>query len=212
MLNKPRIRPTFNVPARAIEWEYEVKKSRFIARAARAQNREEAMALLEQARQDYPDARHHCWAYLIGNPHSPTTVAMSDDGEPSGTAGKPILNVLQHKDVGDIMLIVIRYFGGIKLGAGGLVRAYSHSAQLAMTELQTEAQVPMSQCQLRGDFAFEQSLRHWLSQHQGQVIQVDYGQSIACQIALPDDKLELLLSFAVGQGAEIVAAETGASG
>ena len=185
-------RQPFEVPADALEIEYEVKKSRFIARAAKAESREAAMALLEAARKDYPDARHHCWAYLVGNPHSPTTVAMSDDGEPSGTAGKPILNVLQHKSVGDVMLIVIRYFGGIKLGAGGLVRAYSHAAQLAMTELPTGVQIPMLECRVEGSYALEQGLRHWLSGVGGRVLAVDYAEGIDAQVQLPEADLEAL--------------------
>lgn len=198
------IRPTFLVPAAPIQVEYEIKKSRFIARAARAQHRQQAMQLLEQARQDFPDARHHCWAYLIGNPHSPVTVAMSDDGEPGGTAGKPILNVLQHKHVGDIMLIVIRYFGGIKLGAGGLVRSYSHAAQLAMTDLQTDMQVPVTRRVVVGGFHTEQPLRHWLDQHGGRVLEVEYGLQIRCQVELPDRELAALEAFAVGLGAVLL--------
>ncbi|WP_439136453.1 YigZ family protein [Pseudomaricurvus sp.] len=199
--NNKRQRPTILVPEAPIELEYEIKKSRFIARAARAVNREQAMQLLDQAKQDYPDARHHCWAYLIGNPNSPTTVAMSDDGEPSGTAGKPILNVLQHKNVGDIMLVVIRYFGGIKLGAGGLVRAYSHAAQLAMADLVTETLVPFSECRIHGGFEMEQPLRHWLDQCGGRVISVDYGQTISCQVELPDKDVAALQQYVTGIGA-----------
>lgn len=194
-------RPSFLVPAAPIELEYEIKKSRFIARAGRAMNRQQAMQQLEQAKRDFPDARHHCWAYLIGNPHSPATVAMSDDGEPTGTAGRPILNVLQHKHIGDIMLIVSRYFGGIKLGAGGLVRAYSHAAQLAMTDLQTEMQVPVSQCVVSGGFHAEQPLRHWLEQHGGRMLEVEYGLEIRCQIELPDRERAELQAFATGLGA-----------
>lgn len=198
-------RPTFLVPAAPVELEYEIKKSRFIARAARAVNRQQALEQLEQAKRDYPDARHHCWAYLIGNPHSPTTVAMSDDGEPTGTAGKPILNVLQHKHIGDIMLIVIRYFGGIKLGAGGLVRAYGHAAQLAMADLPTEMQVPVSRCVITAGFHAEQPLRHWLEQHGGRMLEVAYGQEIRCQIELPDGELAGLQAFATGLGAQYLA-------
>ncbi|WP_421868099.1 YigZ family protein [Motiliproteus sp.] len=195
-------RPTYAVPAAAVAVEYEIKKSRFIARVAKAADREAAMAMLAQAREDYPDARHHCWAYLIGNPHSPTTVAMSDDGEPSGTAGKPILNVLQHKGVGDLMLVVIRYFGGIKLGAGGLVRAYSHAAQLAMTELSIEDQVPYSQCEVVGDYALEQPLRHWLGQHNGQMLSVEYTEQVRFQVSVPDEQQAPLRAFVEGAGGQ----------
>ncbi|MGH1370930.1 MAG: YigZ family protein [Cellvibrionaceae bacterium] len=196
-------RRAYERPGQSLEVEYEIKKSRFIARAAKAQSREEAMVLLAQAKLDYPDARHHCWAYLIGDPHSPSTAAMSDDGEPSGTAGKPILNVLQHKNVGDIMLIVIRYFGGVKLGAGGLVRAYSQSAQQVMTELYTETQTPMRSAVVSGSYALEQSLRHWLSSCDGRVTQVDYGECVACHVQLPDAHWQALSQYALSQGARL---------
>ncbi len=196
-------RRAYQQPAQALEVEYEIKKSRFIGRAARATSRQEAMALLARVKRDYPDARHHCWAYLIGDPHSPSTAAMSDDGEPSGTAGKPILNVLQHKNVGDIMLIVIRYFGGIKLGAGGLVRAYSHSAQLVMTELETQTQTPMCTARVSGSYALEQSLRHWLSGHEGHLIKVDYAERVECHLQVPDIHAAALREYAKAQGADL---------
>ncbi|OMH38402.1 YigZ family protein [Motiliproteus sp. MSK22-1] len=165
--------------------EYEIKKSRFIAWACPAGDRATAMSVLDEARAEYPDARHHCWAYLIGPPHSPKTVAMSDDGEPSGTAGKPILNVLQHKDIGNVMLVVIRYFGGIKLGAGGLVRAYSHAAQLAMVQLSTKQHVQMISVEIRCNFSREQDIRHWLTTHQGSVNEVSYETAVIIQAAIP---------------------------
>lgn len=106
----------YTTPKSFHQHKLDIKKSRFIAWAEKVTNRQEAMAFLERSKQTYPDAGHHCWAYQLGHPQSPISAAMSDDGEPSGTAGKPILNVLQHKNIGDVMVIVIRYFGGIKLG------------------------------------------------------------------------------------------------
>lgn len=176
--------PNYFIPTDAIETEYEIKKSRFITRLAHAQDRKSAMILLDKARADYPDARHHCWAYLIGPPQTPSTMAMSDDGEPSGTAGKPLLNVMQHKPVGDAMLIVIRYFGGIKLGAGGLVRAYSQAAQQAYERLSTKKKVFLNRYQVQCDFSEEQNIRHWLSQNQGEVEDSHYGEQVILNIAL----------------------------
>ncbi|VUD53373.1 IMPACT family member YigZ [Thalassocella blandensis] len=176
----------YAVPAESFKIEYEVKKSQFISLAFHVASRDEAMTALALAREQYPDARHHCWAYLIGAPAAPVTVAMSDDGEPSGTAGKPILNILQHKDVGDIMLIVVRYFGGIKLGAGGLVRAYSHAAQLAVDALPRRQFRQLTQLQVTGDFSSEQPLRHWLQLHDGKVDGVEYGDRITASIALEE--------------------------
>lgn len=165
------------IPAACNTVEYEVKKSRFIAWACPAADRAQALQWLSEAQKAYPDARHHCWAYQIGPADSPTTAAMSDDGEPSGTAGKPILNVLQHKDIGDIMVIVIRYFGGIKLGAGGLVRAYSHAAQLSMEKIVTETKVAYTLGATEISYEHENSLRQWLEQHDGIIQNVNYAEN-----------------------------------
>jgi len=174
---------------------YEIKKSRFIVRLSFAADREQAMQALEQAKQDYPDARHHCWAYQIGSPTSPHLAAMSDDGEPSGTAGKPILNVIQHKDVGDLMLIVIRYFGGIKLGAGGLVRAYSQATQMAFDAMKTKRHVELDEFSLICDFQDEQSIRHWLKQYESEVRSVDYTEQVTMLIAMDGQYQDELVLF-----------------
>ncbi|CAH0992685.1 IMPACT family member YigZ [Sinobacterium norvegicum] len=185
----------YAIPAEAVELCYEIKKSKFIARVAYAGNRQQAMAVLEQARIDYPDARHHCWAYLLGDPKQPTSQAFSDDGEPSGTAGKPILNVLNHRGIGDIIVVVIRYFGGIKLGAGGLVRAYSTSTQQAVETLQTKTLVPMIEHRLLCDYAGEAEIRRWLEGAEGQLVDVDYGGELQMTIALPLSMEHALIDF-----------------
>jgi uncharacterized YigZ family protein len=185
----------YTIPDGITEVCYEIKKSRFIARLMFAADREQAMQALEQAKQDYPDARHHCWAYKIGSPTSPHLVAMSDDGEPSGTAGKPILNVIQHKDVGDVILIVIRYFGGIKLGAGGLVRAYSQAAQMAFDEMTTKRYVELNEFSLVCDFQDEQSIRHWLKQYESDIRELEYKENVIMHIAIDGLYLDALESF-----------------
>ena len=177
----------YPIPKQAQQIEYEVKKSRFIARADYASSREHAMQQLALAQQDYPDARHYCWAYLLGDPANAASAAMSDDGEPAGTAGKPILNVMQHKGVGDVMLVVVRYFGGVKLGAGGLVRAYSAAAQQVMVALDVIERVAMTRLSARIAFAQEQFLRHWVAQHEGQIEEVEYGASdVLVVVSLPE--------------------------
>jgi uncharacterized YigZ family protein len=193
----PSFYPT---PANATEVKTEVKKSRFIARAARASDRQEALAFVEQSKREFPDARHHCWAYLLGNPASAATAAMNDDGEPSGTAGRPILNVIQHKGIGDVVVVVVRYFGGIKLGAGGLVRAYSAAAESAMSILPLEHAIAMQQIRLKMGFAKEQLLRHWLHQNQGEVVAVDYGVHVTVEVSVPLTKVEELTTFCAAQG------------
>ncbi|WP_341210040.1 YigZ family protein [Alteromonas stellipolaris] len=181
---------SYPVPAQQIENLYEIKKSKFIAFAAFADSREAAMSHLANVKQKYPDARHHCWAYLLGNPHSPSSAAMADDGEPSGTAGKPILNVLQHKGVGDVMIIVTRYFGGIKLGAGGLVRAYSTSAQQAMEQLPTREEVRLYDISIDIDFKHEQFVRHLCEQFSGKIVSCDYAQHVTVNVQLPNHAID----------------------
>ena len=179
---------------------HEIKKSSFIGIAQHAANRDEAMRFLADVKQAYPDARHHCWAYLFGSPAMPTGIAMADDGEPSGTAGKPILNVLQHNQVGDVMLVVVRYFGGIKLGAGGLVRAYSASAQLTLESLPVVEQVVMEQLQVRSDFKHEQYLRHFIERHHGQLIATSYSHEVTLALALPAAAVAPLHALAGSMG------------
>ena len=118
---------SFFTVARMAELEDLIKASRFIAWVARAKTVEEATAFLEEARARYPDASHHTWAYRIGDAYR-----FSDDGEPGGTAGRPMLEVLTRRDLNEVMAVVTRFFGGTKLGAGGLVRAYSGTLAKAL--------------------------------------------------------------------------------
>ncbi|NQZ11757.1 MAG: YigZ family protein [Algicola sp.] len=189
---------SYSTPKQFHQFELEIKKSRFIAWADEVTDRQQAMAFLQKAKDEYPDARHHCWAYKVGNPKSPTNAAMSDDGEPSGTAGKPILNVLQHKDVGDVMVIVIRYFGGIKLGAGGLVRAYSGATEKVMSELPIQTHITEIEKTIHVAFAKEQLVRHWLSQNSGRVVEVNYGYDVEITVAVEESCSGLLAPFLAG--------------
>lgn len=191
---------SYQTPSQALEVLYEIKKSKFFAYAACAPDRDTAMQLLADKKAQYPDARHHCWAYLFGRPDMPVSVACSDDGEPGGTAGKPILNVLQHKDVGDVMLIVTRYFGGIKLGAGGLVRAYSSAAQLVMEQLTVTQHVSLSDVTVVADFKHEQFIRHWVTQQQGQVSDCQYSHQVTMTVALPAPEIDAFKAMCRGQG------------
>lgn len=180
---------SYFTPTELAQAEIEIKKSRFLAFAKGIQSRAEGMEWLEEMKTAYPDARHHCWAYILGDPACARNAGMGDDGEPSGTAGKPILNVLQHKAVGDVMIIVVRYFGGIKLGAGGLTRAYSQSAQAVMEILPSHKQVPLTSVKIDCDFSQEQPIRHLLSTLDGQVDSIDYGQQVAIEVRLPTTHL-----------------------
>lgn len=112
--------------------EIEIKRSRFITWIARAESEEEARDIVARARQEFPDARHHCSAFIVHIDGAVPVERSSDDGEPAGTAGKPILDVLRGSGMESVVAVVVRYFGGVKLGAGGLVHAYSESVSQAV--------------------------------------------------------------------------------
>lgn len=156
----------------------EIKKSEFIAHAYPVSSREQAMFHVEQLHEQYPDARHWCWAYIIGDPDNTTSAGFDDDGEPNGTAGRPILGVLQHKSIGNVIIVVVRYFGGIKLGAGGLTRAYAGSAQAAVDQMILSSYIPMAKVQIVATFATEAQCRYVLEDLGGQVEDVAYSQQV----------------------------------
>lgn len=176
--------------------ELVIKKSRFIGWAVPVTTREDVLQWVEKARSEYQDARHHCWAYLLGSPETASSAAMNDDGEPSGTAGRPILNVIQHKKIGNVAVIVIRYFGGIKLGAGGLVRAYAGVTEEVLSALSLDEQKPLVSCTVKCDFAHEQNFRHFAKQHQVNIEGVQYSQQVNMQLQLEADLMEELTEFA----------------
>lgn len=190
----------YPVPASAHQAELVIKKSRFIARAAPADSREAALGILAQARADFPDARHHCFAYLLGKPGAATNAAMGDDGEPSGTAGKPILNVIEHKGIGDLVVVVIRYFGGIKLGAGGLVRAYAGATEKVLSELPLVTHEATRRVGVALDFAQEQPLRHWAERHGAALETINYSQRVSLTLVVPEVALDDLEAFAGANG------------
>lgn len=133
----------YYVPIGEHRTEIEIQKSRFITTIRPTPTVADAKACLASIRAEMPDASHHVYAYRVGFGNS-TIEGMSDDGEPSGTAGPPVLAVLRGTDIGDITIVVTRYFGGIKLGTGGLVRAYTESAQTALKSLPTELKIAKS--------------------------------------------------------------------
>ena len=188
----------YPVPAAPVDRELLINKSRFITWLRPVASREQAMAVIDEARARYPDASHHCYAYLLGNPAS-AQAAMNDDGEPSGTAGKPIFNVIQHKGMSDVLVVVSRYFGGVKLGAGGLVRAYAAAAEAVLAEVERVESVPQLTCRLEMGFPLEQRLRHWAEQNSAEVLDVHYSQSVAMTLRCPTQSLDDLESLCAAE-------------
>ena len=194
---------SFYTPAQSLQTEIEVKKSRFIARALPVESREQILQAIEQAKTDFPDARHHCWAYILGNPATACTGAMNDAGEPSGTAGKPIMNVITHKRIGNVLVLVIRYFGGIKLGAGGLTRAYSGAAETVLSQLPLISHEPQLTLVTRFDFALERDLRHWCQLHQASCGTSEYSQQVQMDITLKEELLDEFRQFCLSRSIQL---------
>ena len=178
----------YRVAAREARFEQEIKRSRFIGIGCRVSSPEEAAATLEELRREFPGATHHCSAYLLGDPRNSSNLRADDDGEPAGTAGKPMLNVLQHKNVGDLLLVVVRYFGGIKLGAGGLVRAYSSTASGTMDALECVDAVPERDGVLALDYPDEPPIRRALEELGVTVLRSQYGARVELSLRLPEDR------------------------
>jgi len=181
---------TYLVPSETVLVEQEIKKSRFIATVSRTANREDAKRFIEQVSSKYPDASHNCYAFVAGNPNTAADVGMGDDGEVPGTAGKPMLSVLQHKNIGEITVVVTRYFGGIKLGPGGLVRAYTSSLQLALDKLKVEPRVSNVELTVVIDYQFENSLRQILKKMKIEISEIEYRKDILFHIELPENMVD----------------------
>lgn len=152
-----------------------IKKSDFITFAFSLNERTAMLDAIAMLKTEYPDARHICWAYIIANG---TSAAMSDDGEPSGTAGKPILNVLQHNQLSNTAIAVVRYFGGTKLGAGGLIRAYSQAAQAVIEKIEFITPTPLCRALITCDFSLEQEIRRQLDLFDGRLVHIEYQQHV----------------------------------
>ncbi len=176
----------FPVPAAPVEVEEIIKRSRFITRLERVESGAQARSMLARLRAEHPDARHHCLAFAAGRPGCTRDIGASDDGEPAGSAGRPMLNVLLGSGVGRLAAVVIRYSGGIKLGVGGLVRAYGGGVKLALTELVTEPYVPMVVAQLSCDYGDIALITHQLECCGGRILNQTYRDRIQMTLELPE--------------------------
>lgn len=178
------------VPAAEHRVEEEVLRSRFITTVARAATLDEARALVERLRREFPDANHHCWACVAGPPGSTAAIAMSDDGEPHGTAGRPMLNALLHSDVGEVAAVVTRYFGGTLLGKGGLVRAYTSGVTTALATLPTKLRVSMARVAVEVEYAHVDALRRALPAWEAVVLAQEFTSTVGHRVELPAERVE----------------------
>lgn len=174
-------------PINCASEELEIKKSRFIAVVKKVVSREEALNFINEVKVSYPNAGHYCWAYLLGAPLNSTNCASNDDGEPSGTAGRPILSQISYSNIGNVVVVVVRFFGGIKLGAGGLVRAYREVTQKALQVLEVEKHIAKIEIEITCPFNEENNLRKLIASYQGEIITMSYSTNVRLTITLPED-------------------------
>ncbi len=159
-----------------------IKGSRFIARLFPIADTAAASQQLQILAGDFPDATHHCWAWRLG---PPLRERSSDDGEPSGSAGRPILSQLQHRDLYGVLAVVTRYYGGSKLGVGGLVRAYSRATAAVIERAALVPQVEMAHLRVRFDYALTRAVQTTLHAWQLELDQLEYGARVCGSLHLP---------------------------
>lgn len=173
------------------EWQEsvtEVERSRFIAWLCHAPNVAAFEAMLAAARQAHPNASHHCSAFIAGPPGEQNAIGFSDDGEPGGTAGRPMFQVLEGAGIGQVGCVVTRYFGGTKLGTGGLARAYAQAASDALAQLPCREAVERRRVRLKVDFAGEAEARAWLATRDAPIEDASYdSDGVLLAAAWPSD-------------------------
>lgn len=176
------------IPANPVRCETEVNRSRFIASIEMTASPEAAHDFIARIKQEFPDANHNCWAYLIGPPGSTDRIGLSDDGEPHGVAGKPMLTTLQHSDIGDISVVVTRYFGGIKLGKGGMVKAYTLAVQNALKQLETAEKIAWLHLSLHFAYPLLKAIELILPDYEAISLSTDYSDEISLCVKVPEEQ------------------------
>lgn len=189
------------IPSATHEDEIEIERSRFIGTLGHATTADEARAFIETVRQRFPDATHHCWAFVAGPPGDSRVIGMSDDGEPSGTAGKPMLSVLMHSEVGEIVAVVTRYYGGRQLGTGGLVRAYTQAVQEPLASLPTREQVNTIAVEIEVQYPDYGGVERLFQDRAVEIRDTVYTDTVTVFADVPDDQWAALREKIVDQTA-----------
>lgn len=182
---------SFKIVYQAGSGEIVEKKSRFIANVATVHTEEEAYAFIESIKKKYWDARHNCHAFVIGERNELTR--CSDDGEPAGTAGKPMLDVLTGSKLHDVCVVVTRYFGGVLLGTGGLVRAYQGAVQEGLAACEIVERVRSMRLKIFSDYFYLGKVQYILSGSEAIIIDTAYTDAVTFEIAIEVSKAEALM-------------------
>jgi len=179
----------YRIPAERTRVEIQVVNSRFIATAAPVFSVEKARAFIQEIRHEFSDASHNVPAFLVGYGQS-VTAHCSDDGEPSGTAGRPALTVLQGSGLGDIAVVVTRYFGGTKLGTGGLVRAYTDAVKAVLENMRLAEKVPTYTVMLVIPYNLYEQTKLLIQEHQGKILDEEFAADITISIQFLIEKFD----------------------
>ena len=191
---------SYQIPCSPVVTETEEKRSRFICWLGPVTDKATFLHELEIIRTRYPDASHHCTALVIGNPDNPQTMQSDDDGEPGGSAGRPMLELLLKQRVGNVGAIVTRYFGGTKLGVGGLMRAYRGAVGAALQSAELKTFVPLLAARIVCEFAEESRVRFLVAQRSGVCEEASYSSQVSVPVQLPQDQWSALKSQLQAEG------------
>ena len=178
------------VPTAFGEEEFVEKKSRFIGRIWPVETEEEALQRIQGMKKKHYDATHNCWAYIIRD----GAVRFSDDGEPGGTAGMPMLQVLQREELYNVVCVVTRYFGGILLGAGGLVRAYTKGAKIAVDAAGKSMKRVWTALYLPCPYSYYEQVKLAVAAFDGLIRKTDYGAEIELEVLFPEGRTQAFLT------------------
>lgn len=179
----------YRIPRQTTRVEHVVVNSRFIGTIGRADTVDDAKAFIQAVRDEMPDASHHVYAFIVG--HGASVIeGMSDDGEPSGTSGPPTLAVLRGADIGDIVVVITRYFGGTKLGTGGLVRAYSQTTRDAIAALETELKINRIVAGIEVPYPLYEGVKRLIEEYEIDVTDEDFAANVTFMLKIPEHHLE----------------------
>ncbi len=173
--------------------ESNIKRSLFVCSMAHAAEVDSARAFVERIKKEFPDATHNCWAFAVGPPADTAKVGFSDDGEPHGTAGRPMLSALLHSGVGELACVVTRYFGGVKLGTGGLVRAYQGAVLDNLATLATVERINPAYLNVGVHYAYVEKIRRLLPNFEAKIENEDFTTQVDFTIQLPEERAEDLI-------------------
>ena len=177
-------------PGEVFRVEQTIKRSRFIASVGHTPGVDEPTAFIEQIKAEFEDARHNCWAYCAGAAGSTDRIGASDDGEPHGTAGRPMLTAVTHSGIGEVTVVVTRYFGGILLGTGGLVKAYQSSVKMALEGVPTRVRTKTKRIKFSVEHRFVNQVLRKIEAVNGRILEKNFDMGADFDVEIPEDLAE----------------------